>query len=88
MPTYSYRCADCGHELEAFQRMSDRPLKRCPKCQGRLDRIITGGAGIIFKGKGFYVTDYARAGQDKKSPEGVSDPVKDTAKAKPADKQD
>jgi putative FmdB family regulatory protein len=59
MPTYEYICQQCGHELEAFQRMSDDPLKDCPECQtASLKRKIGLGAGIIFKGGGFYETDF------------------------------
>ncbi|MBI2516822.1 MAG: zinc ribbon domain-containing protein [Opitutae bacterium] len=59
MPTYEYACTKCGHELEAFQSMKDAPLKKCPAC-GRpaLRRKIGSGAGLIFKGSGFYITDY------------------------------
>ncbi len=58
MPTYEYRCRDCGHEFEEFQRMTDEALCECPKCHGRLKRLIGRGAGVIFKGSGFYQTDY------------------------------
>jgi len=59
MPTYDYRCKHCGHELEAFQQITAGPLRKCPAC-GRygLERLIGAGAGIIFKGSGFYATDY------------------------------
>jgi putative FmdB family regulatory protein len=57
MPTYSYRCQACKHEFEEFQRITDLPVKECPKCGGLVMRIITGGAGLIFKGAGFYITD-------------------------------
>jgi putative FmdB family regulatory protein len=57
MPTYSYRCQACKHEFEEFQRIIDLPVKECPKCGGLVMRIITGGAGLIFKGAGFYITD-------------------------------
>jgi len=61
MPTYEYKCNKCGHEVDAFQSMSDAPLKRCPKChKNGLERLISAGAGIIFKGSGFYATDYKR----------------------------
>lgn len=62
MPTYEYVCRKCGHEFDAFQRMSDAPLKRCPKCKGAVQRKIGGGAGLLFKGSGFYITDYRSAG--------------------------
>ncbi len=57
MPTYSYRCQACKHEFEEFQKITDLPVKECPKCGGLVMRIITGGAGLIFKGAGFYITD-------------------------------
>lgn len=58
MPTYDYKCDKCGHEFERFQRISDAPLKQCPKCKGRVRRMIGAGAGLLFKGSGFYITDY------------------------------
>lgn len=58
MPTYEYECQKCGNRLERFQSISAPPLKVCPKCQGKLQRLISAGAGIIFKGSGFYTTDY------------------------------
>ena len=59
MPTYEYACTNCGHDLEIFQRMSDDPLKICPACEEpALKRKIGLGAGIIFKGGGFYETDF------------------------------
>jgi putative FmdB family regulatory protein len=61
MPTYEYVCTKCGHEMEAFQSMKDEPLKQCPACKRRtLKRKIGGGAGLIFKGTGFYITDYKK----------------------------
>ena len=64
MPTYEYECEKCGYRFEKFQRMSDAPVRRCPRCGGKVRRLITGGAGIIFKGSGFYVTDYKRNQKD------------------------
>lgn len=58
MPTYEYECEKCGHRFEISQNMSDAPLKRCPECKGKVNRLIGGGAGVIFKGSGFYATDY------------------------------
>ena len=57
MPIYGYRCDNCGHQLEVLQKVSDEPLKVCPKCQGKLTKILY-PAGVIFKGSGFYSTDY------------------------------
>ena len=66
MPTYDYRCDSCGHTFDAFQKMSDEALILCPECNERsLRRLIGSGAGIIFKGSGFYETDYKRAGEKK-----------------------
>lgn len=58
MPTYEYQCDKCGHQFEVFQRMTDRPKRSCPKCRGRVRRLIGTGAGLLFKGSGFYITDY------------------------------
>jgi putative FmdB family regulatory protein len=60
VPIYGYRCANCGHQFEIQQRMSDEPLKVCPKCQGKLTKILY-PTGVIFKGSGFYSTDYKAA---------------------------
>lgn len=61
MPTYEYECENCRHAFEEFQAMSDKPLRKCPKCgKLKLLRLIGAGAGIIFKGSGFYETDYKR----------------------------
>ncbi len=61
MPTYEYRCLGCGHELDAFQSMKDEALTLCPACGAeRLQRQISRGTGMIFKGSGFYETDYRR----------------------------
>jgi putative FmdB family regulatory protein len=61
MPTYEYECRKCSHTFEQFQSMSEEPLKTCPKCGGKVRRLIGGGTGIIFKGSGFYVTDSKKA---------------------------
>ena len=59
MPTYDYLCSACGHRFEQFQSMSARQLRKCPECnKSALDRLIGAGAGVIFKGSGFYGTDY------------------------------
>lgn len=58
MPTYEYQCKKCSHKFEAFQKITDEPLTVCPQCGGRVQRLISSGAGIIFKGSGFYTTDY------------------------------
>lgn len=61
MPTYEYECPSCGNQFEAFQSMKDAPLSSCPQCGGGVQRIVSGGAGIIFKGSGFYSTDKSSA---------------------------
>ena len=59
MPHYDYACSECGHRFETFQNMSDDVLKICPECgKSALRRLIGTGAGLIFKGSGFYITDY------------------------------
>lgn len=79
MPTYDYICRACEHEFEEFQSMSAKPLKKCPSCgKAQLERLIGTGAGVIFKGGGFYETDYRSdaykkaADADKKSSTGES----------------
>ncbi len=57
MPTYEYECKKCGH-FELFQSIKDEKLKRCPTCKGAVKRLMGSGSGIIFKGTGFYQTDY------------------------------
>ncbi len=70
MPTYEYKCEKCGYRFEEFQSITEAPIEVCPECRGKVKRIIGAGAGIIFKGKGFYQTDYkggAKKGEDKPS---------------------
>jgi len=58
MPTYEYKCDKCGHCFEQMQGMMDDPVRVCPVCNGSVKRLVSGGAGIIFKGSGFHSTDY------------------------------
>ena len=58
MPTYEYYCTDCNFEFEEFQSIASEPIQICPKCNGNVKRKISGGTGLIFKGSGFYITDY------------------------------
>ena len=60
MPTYEYECQECDHKFEAFQSITDAPLEKCPKCEGKVRKLISAGGGLIFKGSGFYITDYKR----------------------------
>src|SRR5437899_3812411 len=99
MPTYEYKCDACGHAFERFQSITADPIKRCPECgKAKVRRLIGTGAGMIFKGSGFYVTDYrdqsytdkakAESGDAQKSetkPESKAEPKTETqAQAKPA----
>jgi putative FmdB family regulatory protein len=85
MPTYQYVCQKCGREFEAMQSMKDKPLTKCElpvgrtkkKCGGRVQRQIGSGAGLIFKGSGFYITDYRSEGYKQAA-------KKDSESAKPA----
>jgi putative FmdB family regulatory protein len=73
MPTYQYTCKMCGHHLEEFQSMSEPALVHCPSCNtDNLVRSIGGGAGLIFKGSGFYLTDYKKSsgGSSEKNSDG------------------
>jgi putative FmdB family regulatory protein len=90
MPTYEYACQKCGHAFEIFQSMKDAPLKKCPECgKPALKRLVGGGAGLIFKGSGFYITDYKKTsaksdgGGEKPSISSMSD--KSPAKPKAAE---
>lgn len=69
LPTYDYKCLHCGHTFELFQSIKDDPIKVCPKCNGEVKRLIGAGAGPIFKGSGFYQTDYKNSNKpsDKKN---------------------
>jgi putative FmdB family regulatory protein len=71
VPIYGYRCSDCGHEFEVLQKFSGEPLKVCPNCQGKLVKKMY-AAGVIFKGSGFYSTDYKGSGSKSASSNGSS----------------
>lgn len=60
MPTYEYKCEKCGSQFELFQSMKDKPADKCPECGGRVKRLLGAGAGVIFRGRGFYQTDYKK----------------------------
>jgi putative FmdB family regulatory protein len=83
MPTYEYICEKCKCRFEQVQRITAESLKTCPKCKGRVHRLISGGSGFILKGSGFYATDYGRKGK-KPSEEGEAAATKDTGKIDPA----
>ncbi|MFQ6677900.1 MAG: FmdB family zinc ribbon protein [Fidelibacterota bacterium] len=82
MPTYDYICKDCGHIFEIFQSMSDPSVEECPSCHGQVRRVVSGGTGLIFKGSGYYLTDY----KNKKSvPKEQSKPKKEPNKIEKKD---
>lgn len=69
MPTYDYECSSCGHTFEEFQSITEKHLKKCPKCKkSTLQRLIGSGSGVIFKGSGFYQTDYKNKSSSRKEP--------------------
>lgn len=71
MPTYDYKCNACGHTFDELQTFSEPPLTKCPECKkNKLERLFGGGGAIIFKGGGFYETDYRRAGEKAETGEG------------------
>jgi len=83
MPTYEYVCNNCQHEFEQFQSMKARPIRKCPECgKLSLQRLIGAGAGIIFKGSGFYQTDYRSEGYKKDAESEKKTNSKDTTKKK------
>ena len=71
MPTYEYQCPE-GHRFEKFQKMTDKPRAKCPVCGKSATRKISGGAGLVFKGSGFYITDYGKDGKGPRKPESES----------------
>jgi putative FmdB family regulatory protein len=81
MPTYEYRCAN-GHEFEQLQRMSDPPITKCPQCGAEAERVLSGGGALLFKGSGFYITDY-RSDSYKKAAESDSGTAPKPDAAKP-----
>lgn len=93
MPTYEYVCEACEHRFERFQKMSDRPVRACPECGARKPkRLISPGGGLLFKGPGFYATDYRKGSgpdgkaekQEKKETQEKKQEKKDAGSAKDA----
>ena len=92
MPTYEYVCSKCGHEFEKFQSIADKPLDNCPKelCaqkkwgKGKVKKKISAGAGLIFKGSGFYITDYRSEGYKEAAKKDSAKPAESKSESKPA----
>jgi putative FmdB family regulatory protein len=88
MPTYGYRCGTCGHEFEIRQRITEEPLSTCPKCGGKLAKMLY-PAGIIFKGSGYYTTDYKGSGNGSAgSSNGVAPASEGSSESKPETKSE
>ena len=68
MPTYEYRCTKCKKKFELLQRITEKPAKKCVYCGAKPERLISAGVGLIFKGSGFYITDYKKSGPSKSEP--------------------
>lgn len=96
MPTYNYKCENCKEIYSVIQSIKDDPLTTCQNCGGKIQRVISGGMGLIFKGSGFYITDYAKSDAMKsgetikknKSAEGTeTNSTKETSSAETSDKK-
>jgi putative FmdB family regulatory protein len=89
MPSYDYKCRECGHTFEEFQSMKAEMLVVCPSCgKPALKRLMAGGVGMIFKGSGFYVTDYKKTGSPSSNSSSNGNPSKTESKPTPLPKPD
>ena len=86
MPVYEYRCNKCGHQFERVQKMSEPPIRRCERCRGSVAKVIS-SSGIMFKGTGWYVTDYSQKMKDKKTETNGDKKAKETPKPVPSSKK-
>lgn len=85
MPTYDYECSECGHNFEKFQPITAKPIKKCPKCgKAKAKRLIGTGAGVIFKGSGFYQTDYRSSGYKDAAKKDSGTATPESGESKPA----
>jgi len=80
MPTYEYECEKCHHQFEQLQKITDEPVKVCPICGGKVKRLISGGGGFLFKGNGFYTTDYRSESYKKRKKEETGSITKEDKK--------
>ena len=83
MPLYEYKCSECGTAFEVIQKIAEPPIKKCPQCGGSVKKVISAPA-LQFKGSGWYITDYARKGQQPSEPKTKEKTTKDTPPASPA----
>jgi putative FmdB family regulatory protein len=81
MPTYEYQCPE-GHVFDKFQKMTEKPRAKCPVCGKPATRRISGGAGLVFKGSGFYITDYGKDGKGPRKPDTEAKPAESKPEAK------
>jgi putative FmdB family regulatory protein len=88
MPTYEYRCLSCDYYFEKFQSVNDEPVKVCPKCGGEVRKLISTGAGLIFRGSGFYITDYKRNGNSSGGNGKASESSDSSSKSKSQEKSE
>lgn len=85
MPTYEYKCESCGHQFEKFSpKITDTSTVACPKCGGIAERLISGGAGLLFKGSGFYITDYRSQSYKEAANKEQKTPPKEKSSSEPA----
>jgi putative FmdB family regulatory protein len=85
MPTYEYKCDACGHPFEKFQSITAPAIRKCPKCgKNKVRRLISAGAGLIFKGSGFYITDYRDSGYSDKAKADTESKAAESRESKPA----
>ena len=87
MPIYEYKCSKCGHKIEVIQKMSDQPITVCEKCNGSMSKVIS-PAGLMFKGSGWYITDYSSKGKQPSEPSKAiktQDNVSEKKEEKPAE---
>ncbi len=79
MPTYEYECTSCGHTFEKFQKISEKPVQTCPKCKGKVKRLISGSSSFILKGSGWYATDYVKNNNSQPAEHHTTKPASQTA---------